>query len=104
MQIKTLLNKVENFKSFVLKAVSLEVIKGREALVTDIKPREKAKPECSVTYTHPQILRMRHKHYEDPVLTSITVTHRLKNGQVKSVKSFKIEIRLFTDVIAADRL
>lgn len=45
-----------------------------------------------------------HKYYEDPVLTSITVTHRLKNGQVKSVKSFKIEIKLLTDVIAADRL
>ena len=41
---------------------------------------------------------------ENPVLTSITVTHRLKNGQVTFVKSFKIEIKLLTDVISADRL
>lgn len=48
MQIKTLLNTVENFKSFVYKAVSFEVINGRKALVADIKPRVNAKPECSV--------------------------------------------------------
>ena len=48
MQIKTLLNRVENYKSFVYKAVSLEVINGRKTLVADIKPRANAKPECSV--------------------------------------------------------
>jgi len=44
MLVKTLLNKVENFKSFVYKAVHLEVIHGREALVADIQPRANAKP------------------------------------------------------------
>ena len=48
MLIKTLLNKVENFKSFVNKAVSIEVVKGREAIVVDIKTRENAKPECTM--------------------------------------------------------
>lgn len=45
-----------------------------------------------------------HKYHEDPVLMPITITKRLQNGHVKSVKSFKIEIKMLTDVIAADRL
>lgn len=45
-----------------------------------------------------------HKYHEDPVLMPITITRRLQNGHVKSVKSFKIEIKMLTDVIAADRL
>jgi len=48
MLIKTLLKKVENFKSFVYKAVHLEVINGREALVVDVQPRANSKPECSI--------------------------------------------------------
>lgn len=48
MLVKTLLNKVENFKSFVYKAVQLEVVAGTEALVVDIQPRANAKPECSI--------------------------------------------------------
>ena len=48
MLVKTLLNKVENFKSFVYKAVHLEVISGRESLVVDIKARANSKPECSI--------------------------------------------------------
>jgi len=45
-----------------------------------------------------------HKYYEAPVLTPIALVKRLQNGHVKSIKSFKIEIKMLTDVIAADRL
>ena len=44
MFFKTLLNKVERFKSFVYKKVYLEEIDGEEAVVVEIKPRKNARP------------------------------------------------------------
>jgi len=46
MLIKTLLNKVERFKSFIYGNSKLMRIGGNEALVIDIKPRHNSKPEC----------------------------------------------------------
>jgi transposase len=47
MLIKTVLNKVEHFKSFVFGKTTLTTVNGFEALVIEIKPRKNAKPECS---------------------------------------------------------
>jgi transposase len=44
------------------------------------------------------------KYYEPPVLKPITVQRKLKKGDVKSVKSFEVEIKLKDDVIKADKL
>ena len=46
MLIKTLLNKVERFKSFVYGAVSVMLVDGVEALVIDINPRSNSRPLC----------------------------------------------------------
>ena len=46
MLIKTLLNKVEHFKSFVFDKARLTIIDGCDAVVIDIKPRKNSKPEC----------------------------------------------------------
>ena len=43
------------------------------------------------------------KYYELPVLHPIVVERRLKNGTVKSVKSFKIQISKKTDIIDSDK-
>ena len=48
MLFKTLLNKVERFKSFVYKKVYLEEIDGEEAVVVEIKPRKNTRPICRV--------------------------------------------------------
>jgi transposase len=48
MLIKTVLNKIEHFKSFVFGNAEFASINGHEALVIDIKPRKNGKPECSV--------------------------------------------------------
>lgn len=47
MLIKTVLNKVEHFKSFVFGKARFVTVNGFEALVIDIKPRRNGKPECS---------------------------------------------------------
>ena len=47
MLVKTVLNKVEHFKSFVFGAVTFEIIDGSEALVIEINARANSKPECS---------------------------------------------------------
>jgi len=44
------------------------------------------------------------KYYESPVLEPITVYRRLKDGTVKSLKSFKVKIKRKHDVINADKL
>lgn len=44
------------------------------------------------------------KYYESPLLRPITVQKKLKNGLVKSSKSFKVEIKMRKDVINADKL
>lgn len=44
------------------------------------------------------------KYYESPVLEPITVYRRLKDGTVKSLKSFKVKIKMKPDVINADKL
>jgi transposase len=44
------------------------------------------------------------KYYEPPVLHPIVVQKRLKNGAVKSVDSFRIEIKKKTDIILAEKL
>jgi len=46
MLIKTLLNKVERFKSFVYGSVCVMLIGGTEALVIDIEPRRDSRPIC----------------------------------------------------------
>jgi len=46
MLIKTLLNKVERFKSFIYGDSRLTTINGVDALIIDIKPRRNSKPEC----------------------------------------------------------
>jgi transposase len=48
MLIKTLLNKVERFKSFIYGDSRLAVIGGADALIIDIKARRNSKPECPV--------------------------------------------------------
>ena len=44
------------------------------------------------------------KYYESPVLEPITVYRRLKDGTVKSLKSFKVKIKIKHDVINEDKL
>ena len=46
MQIKTLLNKVIRFKSFVYGSVCLMLVNGVDALVIDIEPRRNSRPIC----------------------------------------------------------
>jgi len=46
MLIKTLLNKVERFKSFIYGDCRLATIGGFDSLIIDIKPRRNSKPEC----------------------------------------------------------
>ena len=46
MLIKTVLNRLERFKSFVFGAVTFQVVHGSEALVIEIKARANSKPEC----------------------------------------------------------
>ncbi|RME32383.1 MAG: ISL3 family transposase, partial [Deltaproteobacteria bacterium] len=46
MLIKTLLNKVERFKSFVYGSVAVRLVDGVEALVIDIEPRRNSRPIC----------------------------------------------------------
>ena len=46
MLIKTLLNKVERFKSFVYDTVQIITIAKKEALVIDIRARKNSKPKC----------------------------------------------------------
>ncbi len=48
MLIKTLLNQLEHFKSFIFGAVTLQTVNGSEALVVEIKSRANSKPECPV--------------------------------------------------------
>jgi len=44
------------------------------------------------------------KYFEPPVLTPITVQQKLKDGTVKSVNSFQIQIKRKNDIIKADKL
>ena len=46
MLIKTLLNKVERFKSFVYGSICVTLIAGVKALVIDIEPRRNSRPIC----------------------------------------------------------
>ena len=46
MLIKTVLNKVERFKSFIYGDCRFSKVGGIEALIIDIKPRRNSKPEC----------------------------------------------------------
>lgn len=46
MLIKTLLNKVERFKSFIYGTASVMLVDGGEALVIDIEPRRNSRPIC----------------------------------------------------------
>jgi len=48
MLIKTLLNKVEHFKSFVYGTTQIMLVAGVEALVVDITARRNSKPLCPV--------------------------------------------------------
>ncbi len=44
------------------------------------------------------------KFYEDPVLYPLVVKKQLKNGTVKSVESFRVQVNKKADIIAADKL
>jgi len=44
------------------------------------------------------------KYYEDPVLFPLVVKKQLKNGTVKSVESFRVQVNKKPDIIAADKL
>jgi len=44
------------------------------------------------------------KYYEEPTLHPIVVKKRLKNGIVKSVNSFKVQVKQKADIIVADKL
>jgi len=46
MLIKTLLNKVERFKSFVYDTVHIAIIAGNEVLIIDIRLRSNSNPRC----------------------------------------------------------
>lgn len=46
MLIKTILNKVEKFKSFVYRKITMETIAGTDALVVEVKPRGNSKGIC----------------------------------------------------------
>ena len=43
MLIKTILNKIEKFKSFIYGKITLEWISGAEALIVEVKPRRNTK-------------------------------------------------------------
>ncbi len=44
------------------------------------------------------------KYYEDPVLYPLVVKKQLKNGTVKSVESFRVQVNKKPDIIVADKL
>jgi transposase len=46
MLIKTILNKVEKFKSFVYGKITVEQVERKEAIVVEVQPRKKAKGMC----------------------------------------------------------
>lgn len=46
MLIKTILNKIEKFKSFIYGKITMEQIKGMDALIVEIKPRQNTKGIC----------------------------------------------------------
>ena len=52
MLVKTVLNKLEHFKSFVFGAVTSEIIGGSEALVVEVNARANSKPKCSICEKH----------------------------------------------------
>lgn len=52
MLVKTLLNQMEHFKSFIFASTKIEVIDGFKSLVIEIKPRANSKPECPVCGKH----------------------------------------------------
>jgi len=74
MLIKTLLNKVEKFKSFVYKSVKFDSVMGTEVLVVQIVARSNSKPECSVCGKQCSVYdTKRHRLYEYVPLWSFQV-------------------------------
>lgn len=47
MQLKTILNRVQKFKSFVYGDVEWEEVDGNRVLVVEIWPRQNSRPICS---------------------------------------------------------
>ena len=47
MQLKTILNRIQKFKSFVYREVRWEEINGRESLLIELFPRRNSHPVCS---------------------------------------------------------
>ncbi len=47
MQLKTILNRVQKFKSFIYKRIVLQERNGREALIIEVVARRNSKPVCS---------------------------------------------------------
>jgi transposase len=73
------------------------------------KDLKRAKRDRDLEATKGRILReLRRlrikKYFESPVLNPITVQNKLKDGTVKSIRSFQVKIQSKTDVIKADRL
>jgi len=46
MLIKTILNKIEKFKSFIYGKITLERMNGADSLIVEVKPRQNAKGTC----------------------------------------------------------
>lgn len=46
MLIKTILNKIEKFKSFIYGKITLEEMNGSDVLIVEVKPRQNAKGTC----------------------------------------------------------
>jgi len=78
-------------------------------LKTENKNLKKAKRDRQLDATRSRIItelkKLKiQKYYESPVLKPITVERKLQNGTFKSVKSFKVEIKIKDDVIKSDKL
>jgi len=46
MLIKTILNRIEKFKSFIYGKITLEQINGTDTLIVEVEPRRNAKGVC----------------------------------------------------------
>ena len=99
MLVKTLLNRVEKFKSFVYETVQFEFVKGAEALVVDIKPRANGTPECSICgKKSPGYDKLPTRAYEYVALWGIQVFFRYSPRRVSCpVDGIRVERVLWAD-------
>jgi len=81
----------------------------REHLKKENKDLKRAKRDRDYEATKGRILRELKrlkikKYFEPPVLKRITVQSKLKDGSVKSINSFQVQIKSKTGIIKADKL